>query len=306
LEACEGRDCPSVSAVINGGVLTVQGDGGNDTVQITFDNGQYTATISGSSGSSTATGPVAAITVLTKGGNDSVVFNAVDPLTSNLALTVDLGVGSDNAAVTNHLDVNLNTGIANAALSLVVTGGAGIDQGQVSLGDLDNANVAVTATLTGGADVFNTDLNGAVHNTSQVALVDVGGNGNDALSVGKNGNNFTIDSGSRVSATLSGGAGNDTLSLASNGNVAGTLQATLLGGVGNDTVSSVVNNAGGTGRVAINEQGGNGNDTFTLTVKSSGPVDAVIIGGAGSDTATATNNVSVTGVEHLSTVTVTL
>src|SRR5688572_30593791 len=88
LEAFEGRDCPAVSAVINGGLLTVTGDGGNDTVQITFDDGQYTATITGSSGSSTATGPVAAITVLTKGGSDNVVFNAVDPLTSNLALTV--------------------------------------------------------------------------------------------------------------------------------------------------------------------------------------------------------------------------
>jgi hypothetical protein len=302
LEACEGRDCPSVSAVITGAALTIQGDGGNDTVTLRYTNGQVEATISGPGGTATASGTVSAITVLTRGGSDRVEYDGITALTAGLAVTVNLGSGRDSGGNTNSVDFDQTEGVTSAALSLVVTGAGGLDDAQVRLGTLNNANVVVTATMGNGADTFNTDLTGDLLGGSSLTVVGVGGTGNDTMSVGQNASAYDIAATARVNVNLNGGSGFDRLSTFARGTNDGQFAAILVGGAANDTVTIDVDGGAGTGRVTASAQGLAGSDTLALTVDSAGPVDATIIGGSGIDSATRTSNVVVTGVENVSTV----
>src|SRR4051794_7838287 len=125
VETLEGRCCPSVMTSLQGGVLTVTGDGAADAVQITAQDRGFSVTAGNVTRSFQ---DVRKVVVDLKGGNDTV--------------TLDLS-GAGRRAV----DVDLTTG-------------AGEDNVTVTLGSTARAPVNLRVNLDGGDDRFTLSADG--------------------------------------------------------------------------------------------------------------------------------------------------
>ena len=98
----------SILTTFEGGVLTVYGTNGNDTIKFVQKSGVIT--INGVSGSWTASA-MKSIVVNLQGGNDAVFLGSVanggnQPI--NVAITVNSGVGSSKVTLSNGREVALN------------------------------------------------------------------------------------------------------------------------------------------------------------------------------------------------------
>jgi hypothetical protein len=300
LELCEARDCPSVSAYVQDGAVIVNGDNADNTVTISYANGNVTASITGSSGSSSVTASnVGVISVFTRGGNDNVSFTANGAVTQSLTLTVDLGHGSDTTNNTNNLSVDLTGGSSAPDLVVSALGWVGRDNATINVGSLSGTNLVVTGTMSSGNDQFATNLTGSMTNNAEAFIQGIGGLGDDKLSFNAAGGALNMDAGTRLSVTYDGGVGNDTITTNYSGAMNGGVAFTDVGAAGFDTVNAnVAANSGSNGQLAVSAQGGLGNDNLTVQVAPPPTFTAAIFGGAGSDTASETSNVQVTGVEH--------
>ena len=157
--------------------------------------------------------------------------------------------------------------------------------------------VGVTCHCAGGGDDAVTLTAGAI--TGQFAFAASGGSGADTVSATVGG----VAQGATAVIGLDGGSGDDTVSADAQGEYDGYLALALSGGIGNDTVTGSVDvAAGSTGTVIATESGGLGNDELTLNVTGDDldALDRLIAvqnGGPGTDTGTATDNVTQISIE---------
>jgi hypothetical protein len=181
---------------------------------------------------------------------------------------------------------------------------------------------AVTVLTFGGADDISYTLEG--DQTGRRAVVIDAGGGNDTvtLDAGNFGGKFVFAAtgGSGVDTltanvggvaedayaaiALDGGIGDDTISATAAGEYDGYFALALSGNFGNDTITGEVDvAAGSTGRVVAVQAGGFGNDNLTLNVTGDGLTEldelvAIQNGGPGTDTGTATDNVTQISIEN--------
>jgi VCBS repeat-containing protein len=286
--------------------ITIDGKGGNDTVQ--FNDAAF-QTLDESDFSNI--NHVETLQVISTGSSNIT--------TISLGAAIDRNVGPggtftiDGSTSTGQLNINVNTATAN----LVVTGGTGIDHINTGSG-----NDVIRYIANGGADVIN---GGAGNN--RLDILDSGGNDTVVIDVdavnnnilGVNGgslnsiNTVTLDLGTGSSDTLSyantaaiysivatiggsatgftgnilgvenliGGAGNDTLTGDDNANIlSGGLGVDVINGMGgDDTIRwALVDGAdiidGGSGINTLQIVGTGGNDIFTASFVNGVPVIA--------------------------------
>lgn len=154
---------------------------------------------------------------------------------------------------------------------------------------------AVTVTTFGGDDSVAYSLTGD-QSGRRAVLVDTG-SGNDEVTfeAGNIGGLFTF--------TANGGAGDDTITATVAGEIDGYLAIGLGGGNGADTVSGEIDVAAdSTGSVVAAVAGGFGDDDLTLNITGDGletldQLIGVMTGGPGTDSGTATDNVTQFGIE---------
>ncbi len=309
-ETLEPRLMLSVSAffVPQAGILTVLGDGLNNTIEVSRD---------------------AAGTILVNGG--AVAIQGGTPTVANTSLIQGFGLGGHDTIALNEANgalpqANLFGGAGNDTL----TGGSGGDQlfGQsgndtlLGKGGFDFLfGGADNDTLTGGDgddQVFgesgndrmiwnpgdDTDLNegGAGTDTTEVN----GGNGAEVFTATANGARvrfdrlnpapFSIDIGTTENLVLNANGGDDTFS--ATGNLAALIQITVDGGTGNDTIfgsNGIDLLLGGDGNDFVDGQQGNdvallgaGDDTFQWdpgdgsdTVEGQDDTDTMLFNGSG-------------------------
>ncbi|MDC8774566.1 putative Ig domain-containing protein, partial [Roseateles albus] len=274
---------------------TIVGLGGNDTI----DGGAGDDRIDGGDGDDRLIGNFGNDTLLGGAGNDTLSdeqgTNVLDGGAGNDSLTAQSltgnqtligGLGNDSLTATG-VRVDLNGGEGDDQLNVnsqfLQSGSYGTVQNGVAVLDggtgTDYLNVTgySDATLRGGEG--NDSLGGSAN---QLVAMD-GGDGNDNLRAEQS---EVVD--------LSGGAGNDTLSV--NDYSLKTKIADLAGGSGDDRLELFLNNmnygATSTGRTA-NLDGGDGDDiinaNITLTT-SVGQTTTTLLGGAGNDRLTVTDN----------------
>jgi hypothetical protein len=301
VETLENRWCPSVSVTVFSHTLVVQGDSADNAVAITADgSGGVSATITGTTG--TATGSGTAITnvlVNTRGGSDTVAFTLTGPLTSRLNLGIDLGYFQDSSGTTNSVTLDFSQGVSSPYLTIGVLGTRGTDNVTASFGSVSDSYVYVGAYLDGGDDSFDATVTGDIHGY-EVAIAAFGGSGKDTLGTHVTG---AVDAGAYLAVLLDGGFGDDTINFDYTGQMNGKVGVALAGGYGTDAVAgNITLDSGSTGKVAAAVFGGDGDDTLTLNVNDNsggtlGSVYALLDGGPGTDTCTATSNVTVINCE---------
>ncbi len=308
VENLENRWCPSASITQTGALLVIKGDGSGDTIGIT-DNGQggVSATLVSkhASISKSFTG-VNAIVVDSGDGADTVNFGLSGSLTKNLALTLHLGKGNDQA------NLDFTAGISGATLSLIADAGLGTDTIDAHFGSITNANVLFNA-FGGGADATNLDFSGAISGSKVKAKINDGpsgssaqvelgsisaskvtveaylGAGSDAFTGSLNG---AVTSGSKVKVIVNPNTGpSDSTFTATGANIDATSSVSLKfnGGKGTDD-TSVSYDGQIDGHLSVIEYGGKGSDTLseniTADAGSTGDIYARVYGGKGNDNET--------------------
>jgi hypothetical protein len=208
----------------------------------------------------------------------------------------------------------------NGTVTASVDGGAAVTRSGINLilvqtrGGNDTVNYSLTGALT-TPRVLTIDL-GSFTDTAankNAVTLDFGGNEIDsyfaAAVVGTAGQdtvntaNFTGAIKEFAALAVYGGGGADTINVAYQGTLTGALVLYLDGQGGDDNVSATVKlGSGSTGSLAAVVEGGDGNDTLTLQVQDNSPSTlthffALLDGGAGTDSCTATSNVKVINCE---------
>ena len=222
-----------------GGVLGINGTGGNDTISVTQSGSTSTATLNGAVETFPAD-QVQSVSLTANAGDDVVTITSDSPVFSNNS-SIDLGTGNDtfnwafnSIGVTSILggtgnDVVMDQPGSGGTLSFATAGGGPTLNFQMIPGQPVTINGATISTL--GKSLINTIATVTIHGTSgddvinstsnSAPIVFNAGDGNDQA-------NFTGGS----SLTLTGGNGDDTL----NGydRITHVFGTSLNGGAGND------------------------------------------------------------------------
>jgi hypothetical protein len=164
--------------------------------------------------------------------------------------------------------------------------------------------------MCGGNDEAHAMMWGDLSGSAEVLFKLKGGDGNDLLftwgtfDIINNGyESIDIAQGSVFNIRLEGGDGDDETGTLYSGRVNGQLKCLELGGLGNDNLSTALNpTSGSEGALDAKLFGEDGDDVvdFTLDDNSGGFLyiqAAVLHGGTGFDTGTATPNVAIFGCE---------
>ncbi len=266
----ENRWCPTITAVLAGGTLTITGNGGSDHVIVTQeDDGD--------------------LRVLGNNGNLATVFdgNSVTTLKANLGagfnnLDIDLTVSNGGDFDHEGFDQNPIIMVTAGNDSDTVTINLGDDAGGGGGGGGDDdgrGDVLITASLTGGNDrvtiIAGGDFGGEFNLSMKM------GSGNDSIDVALDGD---IDGNSIIDSEL--GTGNDTYTFEVSGDVKSDFEFDVISDSGNDRITTeIVGSISGNAPVAADL--GPGNDTFTMDV--GGAVGSIhefaLLGGTGNDQA---------------------
>ena len=207
--------------------------------------------------------------------------------------TVDVtddGTGS----VTATLNGKTRTATGIKAVTVLTFGGD--DSITYTLSGDESGRRAVFVDAGSGNDTVTLEAGNV---TGQFAFVAHGGSGTDTLSATVGG----VAMNATAAVLLDGGSNDDMVSATASGKIDGALAVGLAGGFGNDTVSGDVTvDAGSTGRLLAVTSGGFGDDDLTLNVTGDGldglkSLIAVMNGGPGTDTGTATDNVRKISIE---------
>jgi Ca2+-binding RTX toxin-like protein len=281
--------------------ITVDGQGGDDTISVVATGG-YATTINGGDGNDVITGAGSTVPLTINGGagNDNLTGGGA-------ADTIDGGAGNDT----------ITGGGGNDQL----TGGAGTDTFVWSPGD-GSDNIAgggdgsdsLVFNGTAGADTFNLsatgnqfslNLGGATVTTVGVSTVQINGlAGADAVNVGDltttdiKSLNVDLGAGDADAVTLTGRNTADNIAISSSGAgavavqglsydlaISNAEQADMLTVNANDGDDTVKANAGVESTIGITLNGGNGNDYLSADATLNGGAgDDILIGGAGNDT----------------------
>jgi hypothetical protein len=153
VEALEDR-CVPTHASLSGGILTVTGTAGNNTVVIQ-DNGNGDLTVSGDGMSASNCSNVYRINIDMKGGKDSVTYKQNGNRTRSMDLNVQLGTGNDTFLA--YVNGNVNAG---RTLDVNVDGGWGKDWIKVDADqDVDlGASANLLLYLHGGGGAYADEL----------------------------------------------------------------------------------------------------------------------------------------------------
>ena len=227
-----GPTFESVTALAPSSSLTINGDGGNDTIQM---NGGFTASLTINAGD----------------GNDNVNLSGWSSTS-----TINGGTGTDTITGGSNAD-SIDGGDGNDT----ITGGLGND---TLLGGLGNDSIVAG----GGDDVVNGgDGNDTIQGNDGIDAIN-GGDGNDSIDGGTG--SETVDGGAGDD-TVNGGDGDDTV-LGGDGNdllSGGNGNDSVDGGFGDDTMSGDLGNDTVNGQngsdVFLYVDPTNSNINFTLT-----------------------------------------
>jgi hypothetical protein len=226
-------------------------------------------------------------------GNDQLTTQFGAMTGSRLNLSECLGA----SPVTSHV----NFGALSSSLATVcVNSSSGSDHLFAQVGNANNSNLQFLTQLGKGADSFN--LQASCNLVNSVVHFDIdAGSGADAITF--NAQDVNVDSTSRFNLESCTGAGNDTVTMTYSGVMNGELDVNLQGGTGDNTMQTALTlDPGSMGRLHGNLHGGAGNDDMTFDVfNNSNPggkstlalLQALLDGGAGDNTLSATPNVKV-------------
>jgi hypothetical protein len=210
--------------------------------------------------------------------------------------------GADTVSIADdgsgHVTATLNgtTKTADGIHAVAVATFGGNDTIDYTLGGTQGGRSAVAVDAGAGDDAVTLtagDVGG------QFAFLGFGAQGNDTITASVGG----VAPGAFAAVALSGGRGDDTINATATGTYDGAFVLGLLGGLGNDTITgNITADAGSTGDVRTAASGGVGDDALTLNVAGGGATGlnslyAVMDGGPGTDTGTATDNVTKRHVE---------
>ncbi len=268
LETLEDRCCPTTVSASNG-VLTITGDGtdntvgiiqkdSTDTLTIVYDvwtpQGQVLLSKSFSSSS------IHAINLDLRGGNDVASYTLASDFLYAKSLAGFFGSGNDRFAFLDG-GVNLPGGPhiqADLSLQLFMSQFGVNDQDSVDLrfAQIDGARVSVAAFLGGGDDTFTARLNGDLTGTADVEFDVFGQGGMDELRVyggytkqlyGQPAVNVPIHIGEQATCDvrLDGGSGDDLVGLYVYAEIDGQLRHHLEGGDGVDIVLPMISKLDG-------------------------------------------------------------
>lgn len=245
LESLNDRVLPSVTFIEKGDTLVIRGDNQANNIVIN-DNGTSVAgnvTVLADGQSYTATGSIATIRVLTRGGNDSVQYDLSSDLWGARNVIADLGNGADSFVA--NLQTNIND---PAALAMRVWGGNGNDL--LTLNAV-GANVGVGGSLKvgfqggNGKDTLDMNFSGIL-NGDAIFNAD-GGNGKDVVTGHLNAESSELqETGETWPST-------------------GTLVAHFRGGNGVDAMTLQVTGTDDLTKFVARANGGNGKDTFDVS-----------------------------------------
>jgi hypothetical protein len=236
LEALEGRCCPSITTMFEGGVLTITGNEEDDTASV----------IAAADGTFTVEGvdevfeDVSKLVLDLGAGNDTATIDVSALEDLDLAVEADLGEGNDS------LDVTADASATKSSFSLDTDAGLGDDAVTVDVGDLGkNADVELAVIL--GPDELAE-----------------GETDTDTLSVTAG----DLDKGASFSLDAQAGAGDDTVDPVEIGDLGKNADVTigLDLGEGNDAFSTTVGDQEKNNRVSLEVDGGVGDDTVTADV----------------------------------------
>jgi hypothetical protein len=285
--------------------ITIESGGGNDTIgyaltgtlgqaekiQVCLDKGSSQVNLDFSAGVMDT-----ALAVLFTGARGSnqitTQFGAITG--SRVNLTENLGP----AGATTH--VNFGGALSGSDATVVINGGAAADQVFAEVGNETNANLQFLTRLGNGANTFDLESTGNLVNSIEHFEVD-GGSGGNTITFDAKGVNADLTSRLNLHAYL--GAGADNVTENYSGVMDGELDGVIATGAGADTVNmNLTLDQGSTGRVHVRAYGNKGDDTMTFDVNdNSNPggkstlslLDALLDGGAGTNTLNATPNVKV-------------
>jgi hypothetical protein len=194
LEGLEDRCVPAVSASVANGVLTINGDAGDNNILIAEQTqvGQYTVADAGNPVSGSPFTGVVSVVVNTRGGNDQLTFNGDPVNTVGLTGTFTVNTtGALNFQVNDEVNLQGRLKVAHSGVQDLTVGvsGANVRIKEIEIQDAEgNSNVS----LSGGAlvsgfvslnmgDGVNTATLSGVRVNGFVSLT--GGANNDALSI---------------------------------------------------------------------------------------------------------------------------
>jgi hypothetical protein len=305
METLESRWCPSASITFKGHLLVISADAAADSISVVDDGkGDVAAKLISPSGNLSGNGSgIEAIVINAGAGNDEVSFGLTGPLTTNLAIALHMGKGSDSA------DFDLGAGIAGAKLAIDADSGLGKNHINARLGSVTDSAVELSvcgpgsnsATLNFAGDITGSTVKASVNGGCGASSVHekLGNVTRSTVSLvthfQEGDNTFTASlqgalKASTVSIEADGGAGSDAMSFNASATYIGALSALdvkLVAGTGKDTIASTYSGRLD-GALSIQEFGGPGNDTVTenLTINpgSCGHLYARIFGGLGNDT----------------------
>ncbi|HVK07344.1 MAG TPA: hypothetical protein VM597_01070 [Gemmataceae bacterium] len=239
------------------------------------------------------------------GGNDTVGIQFDEVRKGLVAVTTDLGAGSDTytsafdriddgAAVTLRTELGAGPNVYTAdfqevgfgdrgSVDLDVVGGAQVDTVQLNMhDDIGNGTKAsrfsAAVDLLGGNDVYKALFDRAgnvfrVDDHSQAAFAVRGGAGDDALTAAQTGaaGTIRIDPDALLSLDLAGGLGNDQLvtdfGATDTFELIGALRVRMDGGLGADALTCLLaNEADTTGDYDVALRAGAGKDTMAFSL----------------------------------------
>jgi hypothetical protein len=292
LETLENRCCPSTVAV-HGSTLLIQGDNQANAVSIADDGqGGITATVDGQS----ATGSgITNVVMILRNGNDTVSYTASGILQSPLHLVIQGGRGED------QVTLDFSAGVSAPRLKIDLFGGDGNDQVTAKFGDITDTHLFINGHLGKGDDTFDATLSGNLLGTAQARFNVFGEMGKDTIGVHAAATN--IDAGALLALRLNGGKDDDTITVDYEGTLNGALRIVADGLQDKDTITAnLTADAGSTGSLNAAVLGKQDDDALTLNVTDNSggggastlaALNAVLDGGQGTDTCTATSNVVV-------------
>jgi hypothetical protein len=196
-EHLENRDCPAI--FVFGGVMTVIGTSGVDTVEVTNDGaGNVSATLNGTTREASG---IRAVAVYTGGGDDTVTLDA-DDLTRRFAFAAFGGGGSDTLTAT------VGGVAAGTAAAIALDGGVGDDEISADVAGEIDGYLAVALTGGFGVDTIVGEIDAEAGSTGRVSAAVAGGFGNDDLTLNVTG--AGLDGLALLRGLLHGGPGTDT------------------------------------------------------------------------------------------------
>jgi hypothetical protein len=294
-EGLEGRECPAVQVLNVSGTLSVIGDLAANNIAVVDNGSDVSVSVDGNPVANSPFSNVTTVVIRGAAGDDTISYTTSSASAIG-SVTIQGGQGNDN--ITLSAD-SLGRVQSAATTQFTILAGQGADTIDASFGSVA-AGDTVSLLVSGGTGVDNETIGAVAQMEGTLTVVANGDNGNDTISVS---GNFSHGSTGSASLTASGGQGADNLSFTVAGEIDGSLTLQQNGNQGSDTINlSATIAPDSTGTVTIGANGNMGVDSIEQDVTSAanGTVNIQALGGMGIDTISATTDLKTgsTGTIH--------